>query len=538
MHLIFFLNFPLDPVLTPVKWSGVRKAMTFGASCYKNNTFTLIDVLNIKSELDSVNYTVPPESEDCLFLNIYTPMDNAADAKRLNLPVMFWIHGGGFIMGDGASYHGGMLAAKHNFVVVTINYRLGIFGFFNIPGTDMKGNYGMLDQLAAMKWVKKNIRDFGGDPDKITIFGESAGAISVSLQLLSPLSKGLFSAAIAQSGPPFASWQSKHKSDSDEFFRSIGCLGDLKTQIECARKVPVSAISGFQRQLVSTFRFGLCTPTVDGHFIVDDVQQMIKERRLEVSSVPLMIGFNLQEGTMFTPPHQNKTTFHDTVRMYLPEVKNHTVDLLTATTFEYRDWETEDNDTGAWFKSTSDFVGDTLFIIGTVNFADYWSSAGGTAYAYKFTYHPTNVRIPPWGVAHLTEIDFVFGKAYYPPNHVGRVGFIKDSRFPYSEQDINMTKAVMDMWVNFAKSSSPGNGWPKYTDTEKEFMNIGSNMIVEKNLVHPRRMAFWNVLFPSLSNTNRSICDCKGFSPELPSRSSFNFDFSILLLAVVFFLLL
>ena len=336
--------------------------------------------MNMTSELNSLNYTVQPESEDCLFLNIYTPMGNAADATRLNLPVMFWIHGGGFIMGDGASYHRGMLAAKYNVVVVTINYRLGILGFFNIPGTDIKGNYGMLDQLAAMKWVKENIRDFGGDPDKITIFGESAGAMSVSLQLLSPLSRGLFSAAIAQSGPPFTSWQSKNKINSDEFFRSIGCFGDLTTSLECARKVLVSEISRFQRQLVHTFRFGLCAPSVDGHFIAGDFDEMIKGRRLEVSSVPLMIGFNLQEGTMFTPK-QNKTMFHDTVRTYLPKVKNHTVDWLTAATFEYRKWESEDNDTGAWFKSTSDFIGDTIFSIGTVNFADYWSSAGGTAYA-------------------------------------------------------------------------------------------------------------------------------------------------------------
>ena len=276
---------------------------------------------------------------------------------------MFWIHGGGFVVGDGASYHGGMLAAKCNVVVVTINYRLRILGFFNIPGTNMKGNYGMLDQIAAMKWVKKNIRDFGGDPDKITIFGESAGVISVSLQLLSPLSKGLFSRAIAQSGPPFLFWQSKNKNDSDEFFRYIGCPGDLKTSLECARKVPVSEILGFQRQLVNTFRLGLCTPTVDRHFIVDDVQQMINGRRLEVSSVPLMIGFNLQEGTMFTPPQENKTTFHDSIRMYFPKLKNHTADLLTAITFEYRDWETKDNDTVAWWNSASDFIGDTLFNI-------------------------------------------------------------------------------------------------------------------------------------------------------------------------------
>jgi para-nitrobenzyl esterase len=176
---------------TPKKWSGVRKANTFGSNAMQKPVF------------GDMNFRAPSMSEDCLYLNIWTP------SKKPNekLPVLVYFYGGGFVAGDGSEnrYDGESLAQKR-IVTVTLNYRLGIFGFFSHPELTKEspnhasGNYGLLDQQAALLWVKKNIAAFGGDPDKITIAGESAGSISVSAQMVSPLSKNLISGAIGQSG--------------------------------------------------------------------------------------------------------------------------------------------------------------------------------------------------------------------------------------------------------------------------------------------------------------------------------------------------
>ncbi|XP_056880950.1 pyrethroid hydrolase Ces2e-like isoform X1 [Takifugu flavidus] len=140
---------------------------------------------------------LPDISEDCLYLSIYTPANRPDNAK---LPVMVWIHGGGFVWGSASTYSGSALAAYQDVVVVVIQYRLGLLGFLSTGDAHMPGNNGFLDQIQALKWVQEHIHNFGGDPDLVTIFGESAGGISVSLLLLSPLSEGLFHRAIAESG--------------------------------------------------------------------------------------------------------------------------------------------------------------------------------------------------------------------------------------------------------------------------------------------------------------------------------------------------
>jgi len=175
------------------EWQGVRKADKFGAPPIQTNPALA---------------TVPYEpSEDCLYLNVWTPAGKATE----KLPVMFWIHGGGFTAGATAEqlYHGEHLAKK-GVVVVTVGYRLGVFGFLAHPGLSaendgsVSGNYGLLDMIAGLKWVQKNISAFGGDPGRVTIFGESAGGAGVSILCASPLAKGLFHGAIAQSGGFFA----------------------------------------------------------------------------------------------------------------------------------------------------------------------------------------------------------------------------------------------------------------------------------------------------------------------------------------------
>lgn len=170
-------------------WNGVRNAKKFGPACYQHDLILLPET--------------PYGEEDCLYLNIYTP-----DVKPATLiPVMFYIHGGGFIVGSGNdNFYGPEFLVKKGIILITINYRLGALGYLSLGTEDIPGNAGMKDQVAALKWVKKNIKNFGGDPENITIFGESAGAASVSYHLVSPMSKGLFKRAIAMSGCLTNTW--------------------------------------------------------------------------------------------------------------------------------------------------------------------------------------------------------------------------------------------------------------------------------------------------------------------------------------------
>uniref|UniRef100_A0AAR2KMR9 Carboxylic ester hydrolase n=1 Tax=Pygocentrus nattereri TaxID=42514 RepID=A0AAR2KMR9_PYGNA len=192
-----FAKSPVGPLrLAPPQpaeaWEGVRDATQQPYICIQHRTL-LVGLLQHLL----MNFEVPEMSEDCLYLNIYTPSKPGEDAK---LPVMVWIHGGGLTLGSASMQDGSVLAAYEDVVVVVIQYRLGLLGFFSTGDEHAPGNYGLLDQVAALQWVQENIHSFGGDPGAVTIFGESAGGISVSLQILSPLSAGLFRSAIAESG--------------------------------------------------------------------------------------------------------------------------------------------------------------------------------------------------------------------------------------------------------------------------------------------------------------------------------------------------
>ncbi|NXD08265.1 SASB hydrolase, partial [Nothocercus nigrocapillus] len=178
----------------PEPWEGVRNATSYPPMCLQDKAqgqFLSDCITNRKEKV------LLEMSEDCLYLNVYTPSDAEEQEK---LPVFVWIHGGGLVFGAASSYDGSALAAFDNVVVVTIQYRLGILGYFSTGDEHAQGNWGFLDQVAALRWIQENIIKFGGNPESVTIAGESAGGISVSALVLSPLAKGLFHKAISESG--------------------------------------------------------------------------------------------------------------------------------------------------------------------------------------------------------------------------------------------------------------------------------------------------------------------------------------------------
>jgi para-nitrobenzyl esterase len=236
--------------------------------------------------------------EDCLYLNVWTP----AKSTNESLPVMVWIHGGSNLNGAGSQpeYDGSNLASK-GVVVITINYRLDIFGFLAHPeltresGTNSSGNYGLLDQIAALKWVRNNIRAFGGDPSRVTIFGESAGAFDVSLLMASPLTKGLFARAIGESGgalTPIPAFGPKPlqiaEQDGLKFAQSVGASSVSELRGKSATELLDAAIKN-----PITYAFGV----VDGYVMPEHPASIYSQGKQ--NDVPLLVGWNADEGSYF-----------------------------------------------------------------------------------------------------------------------------------------------------------------------------------------------------------------------------------------------
>ena len=274
------------PPVTAAKWTGVRKATDFGPHCLQGNVF------------GDMTFRDPAGSEDCLSLNVWVP----AKPPSAKLPVMVWIYGGGFVAGSTSeTRQDGTNLAQQGVVVVSMNYRLGIFGFFVHPelakesGHNAAGNYGLLDQVAALHWVHNNIAAFGGDPENVTIFGESAGSFSVSAQMASPLAKGLFQKAIGESGGAFysggLSFETRSVREEKDVQAVSAKLGVSK--LADLRALPAEKLlDPFIPPQSRGFDFG---PDVDGYFLPEPVPAIFAAGKQ--NDVPLLAGWNHDEGS-------------------------------------------------------------------------------------------------------------------------------------------------------------------------------------------------------------------------------------------------
>ena len=268
----------------PKDWPNVRLAQTHGNICLQPTTFAFL----FKPYNANFSY-----SEDCLYLDVYTPN------VSLHLPVMVYIHGGGFQIGCSIPFPSDILALQ-GVVVVVIQYRVGPFGFLTTGDSAAPGNFGMLDQVEALKWVKDNIRNFGGNPSKVTIFGESAGAACVGLHLLSPLSKGLFHGAIAESGVDLSPWVVQPTGYGARFAKELAQKLDCTTSepnemIACIRDKEGTAVQKASESITHRFYdINMWSPVVDMNFLHDTPRNLRKKGRF--SKVPFMVSFNSHEG--------------------------------------------------------------------------------------------------------------------------------------------------------------------------------------------------------------------------------------------------
>ena len=395
-------------------------------------------------------------------------------------------------MGSGSVYNGEILAGKQNVVVVTINYRLGILGFFNIPGTTTKGNYGLMDQILALKWVKQHIGDFGGDANKVTIFGESAGGASVSLLMLSPLTKGLFSKVIAQSGSALNYWAvhlTTNTSQAEGFASGMGCK-ELKGATDCLRKKSVKEI--FKQQMIHMWDYAILAPSVDNNVLSGLPFEQLKAGKLPVTDLDLMIGFTADEGTRFMPNVQqwSKASYEGEIRKRLLSRYGHDNELETKlTSFYYQSFERPDSmDFQKGFKT---FLDDYMFKEGIAKLAMEWSRKNRNTYMYQFGYLPKHLAHPEWSVAHEVEVDYVFGIPYL---NRSEFSFLIQN---YIDQDRELSSKVMKMWTDFVKNGHPGEGVLPIDATRRKYFEINRNITVKGNY-DPKMMAFWNEYSPEI----------------------------------------
>jgi para-nitrobenzyl esterase len=378
----------------PAKWKDTRDATKFGAHCAQVHVF------------DDLIFQDDANSEDCLFLNVYTPAGVTAASK---LPVMFWIHGGGYAGGSASEpRHNGDFLPLKGVVLVTINYRLGVFGFMATAdlakeANGAAGNYGLLDMVAALQWVKANIRNFGGDPENVTIFGESAGSFAVSTLMASPAARGLFQKAIGESGAAFSdtlptdTLEAREKQDG-EWVASLGV-----TTLAELRALPTDKVLDAAKS-----RKGGFWPVVDGKLLTEPVPDTYATGKQ--AHVPLLAGWNRDEGSFFAMRPMSAEQFKGMIGGLYKERAAEFLTLYPA-----------DTDAQA-LRSAIDYGSDNFIAFGTWKWIEAHRKTGESpVYRYHFELAALPSKYHPGTFAfHSDDIEYVFGTLDTRPGAVWR----------------------------------------------------------------------------------------------------------------------
>ena len=429
-------------------WGQVRNSTDFGPSCPQPR------------QQDTGKF-----SEDCLYLNVWTTAKKPDERQ----PVMVWIHGGAFNFGSGSQpeYDGRNLAQK-GVVVVTINYRLGPLGFFVHPllskesAHGSSGNYGLLDQIAALKWVQKNIAAFGGNPDRVTIFGQSAGSRSVTLLMISPLAAGLFHRAIAESGGPIIGSEYLNPAFNGNMAQVSKMGQDLAAKLGCDKAEDVlAALRAKSAQEIvaaadcktSVFDDGLFfAPVFDGRVLPKNPLKAYAGGRQH--DVPIIVGSTLNEGNLYLADETDLTVekYKSFLKARFASNSGKAFEMFPA--YEAKDVA----------RAIDHFLTVAANAQPARLVAQSMARKKSRAYLYQFTRLPGTAMARQLGVHHGVELAYVFGNM--------------NKSDGYDDTDLGLSKKMMDYWVNFAKTGNPnGQGladWPAYkskSDLNLEFSN-------------------------------------------------------------------
>jgi para-nitrobenzyl esterase len=444
-------------------WSGVRDATRPGNACVQGTGW-------------DPGYERPTLTEDCLYVNVYRP-HGAADATLR--PVFFWIHGGGLRGGAGYDTDPRKFVTQGNVVFVTFNYRLGAMGFLAVPSlsqedADAVGNYGMLDQQAALRWVHANIRQFGGDPEQVTIAGQSAGARSVCMQLSSPSAKGLFVRAIHQSGSCRAVSRATAEETGGRFAAALGCT-DPKTAAECLRGKSPADILATQ----DTIRI---TSTVHGsvHFPMDPAEAV---RTGSFNRVPVMIGQTHDERTQSMFARRDHVGRPVTKSQYADEIRDrygaHAADVL------------EQYPVSAYWSPTialATVAGDERSCTRRTLYGHF--AAATPTYAYEFDEQDPPSFVSIWRL----NTTFRFGAT-----HVNELGYLFDylrQALPFSAPQGELSDQMIRYWSTFTRTGDPNGDfvpdWPRYAPETDEMISLkASGTTVKTDFADDHRCGFW-----------------------------------------------
>jgi para-nitrobenzyl esterase len=390
-----------------------------------------------------------------------------------NLPVMFWIHGGGLHQGQSGLplYDGKNMAETFHTVVVSINYRLGQLGFLAHPELSaentkrISGNYGFLDQLAALMWVKENIHAFGGDPAQVTIFGESAGAWSVAAHLASPLSAGLFRAAIAESGPsqrrdralrsPTTMMPESAEAQGVRFAHALGCPST--GAISCMRAKPASQIVSTLPATAGANGGEVYLFAIDGYAFTDIPTRMILSRHF--NGVPFITGINGNESTLFTKDIEvpDAAAYTALIRKTFASSAERVLQLYPAVRYPTP-------------KAALDAVwSDYDYVCPTRRLARAYSDVEPRTWLYQFTWVTPFGTSSGLGSYHTSELEFVFGNFNRPLT-------------PPSPTELALSANIMTRWNSLARGLAPGSDWPAYTSTADRHLVLEAPIRVARGL--------------------------------------------------------
>ncbi|XP_072136093.1 fatty acyl-CoA hydrolase precursor, medium chain-like isoform X2 [Mobula birostris] len=482
-----FVKPPVGPLRfsvpqTPETWTGTRKATTFAPGCLQSSPLAefLTAILSTTSGPETY-------SEDCLYLNVYTPVQ-PTDTKT-KLSVMVWIHGGALAVGSALPFDGSPLAAYEDVVVVVIQYRLGVLGFLSSGDEHMPANLGMLDQIEALKWVQENIKSFGGDPNSVTIFGESSGGTAVSLLLASPLAKGLFHKAISESGTALYEivFNRKPNRTVQEIASKVGC--GLSTSLE----VVVCLRNKSEEEMFNLTQSTMISPiVVDGIFLTKNAKQVFEAKEMTV--VPYLLGMTNHEAgwlmsRVWSPPGWENGLDRETSRMIISASQLLTEEVVQRAQDEYMG---DTQDRTEIRDLHLELLGDVFMLEPTIRAARYFRDAGCPVYLYEFQHSTSFARKcrPDFVKAdHGDEIGYVFGSAFWNGDIL-----INGSM---TAEEMALSRTIMRYWANFAKTGNPnGEGlvlWPVY-DQSESYLQLNLKPTVGTKLKEHRMKILTKVL--------------------------------------------
>lgn len=427
----------------PAKWNGTLECSKFSASPVQPTPAPFL--------CWSAEFIAPPKplSEDCLYLNVWS----AADPAKEKRPVFVWVYGGGFSSGSAAcAIYDGQEMAKRGIIFVSINYRVGPFGFMAHPElskeqNNASGNYGIMDQIAALQWVKKNIAAFGGDPDQVTIGGQSAGSMSINALVGSPLAKGLFQRAIAESGALLTNHLPSTLEEAEKTGFALQQKAGVKT-LEELRKLPADSILKYSQHLNGA-RMGL---NLDGYVLPKDFWNHFKND--EHNDVPLLTGWVGGDGALFGPANTNaEKAKKDAALKYGNDAQNY-LDAFPA--------------------ATDDLAKESQVLENIISFAAFPSQQWAlynkhSSYLYKISNIPTDKEgFPNYGAFHTSEVPYALHTLHLWQRN-------------WTSHDLRVEELLSTYWLNFIKTGDPnGNGqpvWKKYDNNEGFILEVSNTTV-------------------------------------------------------------